>query len=136
MEKRYAPYSKWFGTGFKRLRMASLLQPHLEGALDARAYAEREAHLCDAYELCARQFNALQLIAPVPDTVGYFFDRPFKVIHGGDIAESLYASIDDKEIRRVPGLIGSVNQFSNFDRPIRRSVAVSKQLRAVLAGSA
>lgn len=134
LEKRYAPYSKWFGTGFKRLELASQLQPHLDGALDSPGYAAREAHLCAAYEICARQFNTLNLVPPVAENVVFFFGRPFKVIRGGDIADRLYTSIDDPEIRRVPGLIGSVNQFSD-STDLLESVQISKQLRAIFGGN-
>jgi len=130
LEKRYAPYSKWFGTGFKRLALAPALQPHLDGVLDAAGYSEREAHLCAAYEICARAFNTLGLIPPVPEQVSYFFGRPFKVIWGGRIADQLFASIPDPEIHSLPGLIGSVNQFSD-STDLLESVACSLRLRAL-----
>lgn len=133
LEKRYAPYSKWFGSAFKRLESAAELQPHLDGALDAADFSARENALCAAYEICARRFNALKLIPPVRATVGYFFGRPFKVIHGGSFADALFASIDDAEIRGLPGLIGSVNQFSD-STDLLESISVSKQLRAVFGG--
>lgn len=113
LERRYAPYSKWFGTGFKRLALAAELQPHLDAALAAPGFRAREAALSPAYETCARRFNALGLIPPVPEQVSWFHGRPFKVIHGGDIAEAIFKAIDDPEIRRIPAPIGSVNQFSN-----------------------
>jgi hypothetical protein len=133
LENRYAPYSKWFGTGFKRLELAAELQPHLDGALDAAGYAERETHLCAAYEICARRFNALNLIPAVPEQVVFFFDRPFKIIRGGDIADKLYDSIRDPEIRRLPARIGSINQFSD-STDLLESIEISKRMRQVFRG--
>ena len=130
LEKRYAPYSKWFGTGFSRLALAPGLQPSLDGALDAADYPTREAHLCAAYETCARAFNALGLIPPVPETVEYFFSRPFKVIRGGNIADALFASIEDPSVRSLPGLIGSINQFSD-STDLLESVPLNKAVRGL-----
>ena len=112
LERHYTPYSKWFGTGFRRLEMAPALQPHLDSALAAGNYPDREQALCAAYEICARHFNALGLIPPVPEQVSLFFERPFQVIHGGEIAGKLLGAIEDPMIQRIPASIGSVNQFS------------------------
>ncbi len=113
MERKYAPYSKWFGTGFSRLEIAPLIQPNLIGALEATDYHTREQYLCRAYEICAWKFNSLDLIAPVPGRVTFFHGRPFKVIHGGEIGEKILAAISDEHIRRLPGFVGSVNQLSD-----------------------
>jgi hypothetical protein len=112
MEQRYAPYSKWFGTGFKGLEMAALIEPNLVGALEANNYRTREQYLCRAYEICVWKFNSLDLIPQVPAQATYFYNRPFKVIHGGEIAIKLMNAIQDKGIRALPGFIGSVNQLS------------------------
>ena len=113
LERRYTPYSKWFGSAFSRLELGPVLQPHLEAALSASRYPQREQGLCAAYELCAQRFNTLGLIAPVPERVSLFFTRPFNVIHGGEIARNLLAAIEDPHICQIPALIGSVNQFSH-----------------------
>jgi hypothetical protein len=113
LERRYTPYSKWFGTAFKRLELAAQLQPHLDAALAAPDYASREQALSCAYEMCAQQFNALGLIPAVPEQVSLFYDRPFHVIHGGEIATRLFRAIEDPAIQHIPALIGSVNQFSS-----------------------
>ena len=54
MERRYAPYTKWFGTAFSRLDAAPVLIPSLQGVLRAGTWQERERHLCAAYEAVAR----------------------------------------------------------------------------------
>ncbi len=40
-ERRYAPYPKWLGTGFARLRAGPLLSPILQAALLAPSWQER-----------------------------------------------------------------------------------------------
>ncbi len=112
MERRYAPYSKWLGTAFKRLEIASLVLPNLTGALEASDYHAREQNLCRAYEVCAWKFNSLDLMDAVNARVKFFFDRPFKVIYGGEIAEQILAAIPGESLRALPGFVGSVNQFS------------------------
>src|SRR5690348_5836477 len=54
LERRYAPYSKWFGTAFGRLACAGQLGPQLTASLAASSWQEREARLVDAYEAVAR----------------------------------------------------------------------------------
>ena len=45
LERRYAPYSKWLGSGFARLDAAATLRQPLLDVLAARDYAAREAAL-------------------------------------------------------------------------------------------
>jgi hypothetical protein len=130
LERRYSPYSKWFGSGFKRLGIAAPLQPHLDAALAAPDYPSREQALCAAYEICAQRFNALSLIPAVPEQVSLYFDRPFRVIHGGEIAARLLAAIEDPVIQHIPSLIGSVNQFSSCT-DLLESVALCQRAKAL-----
>jgi hypothetical protein len=113
LEKTYAPYSKWLGTRFGHLRLAPALLPHLHGALAAGDYPACEEHLCAAYGVCAERLNELAIIPPVSSQVSYFFSRPFRVIHGGEIAEKIMQTIPDLGIARLPSLVGSVNQVSS-----------------------
>ncbi len=112
IERRYAPYSKWFGSAFQRLNMAPRLQPYLEGALRANNFPERESHLCQAYSICAEEFNRLDLIPPVDTTPSFFHNRPYRVIHGDRIAHQIRAAIPDERIRNLPNFLGSINQIS------------------------
>ena len=112
LEKTYAPYSKWLGTRFRSLSLAPALLPHLHGALAAADFPAREEHLSAAYVLCAQRFNQLGILPPVPEEVSYFFNRPFKVIHAGEIAEQIMQTIPDIGLPALPSLVGSVNQIS------------------------
>lgn len=115
MEKRYAPYPKWFGSAFQRLAGAAALAPALRAAQRAGTWQEREAALCMAYALLAKQHNALGLTTPLPEEPGSFHGRPFRVIQGGDFAAALKAQIHDPEVQRIAGkgLIGNLDQFSD-----------------------
>lgn len=111
MHRRYAPYSKWFGTAFARWNIAPDLLPVLTQALAAATWQERQHWLCEAYEQLAAQHNRLNLTPPIEPKCSGFHSRPFQVIHAGEIAEMLQAVIQDPLLKNIR-LYGSVNQFS------------------------
>lgn len=115
IERQYAPYPKWFGTAFGRLSCAPALAPLLWQAQRAATWHEREAALAAAYEQLAAMHNALGVSAPVPAAAAPFFNRPFRVIWGGQVAETIRAAITDPEVRRIAArrLIGGVDQWSD-----------------------
>jgi hypothetical protein len=80
-ERRYAPYSKWFGTAFSRLDAASELGDPLRRALAAHDYPHREAALVAAYEALARRHNALGITAEVDPSARPYYGRPYRVLH-------------------------------------------------------
>jgi len=100
MERRYAPYPKWFGTAFSRLGCAAELTPVFRAALAAERWPEREAALNTAYTRLAEQHEALQVTPPVPVAPVRMWDRPFTVTWG-DFPGALQAQVCDPEVRRV-----------------------------------
>lgn len=115
MEGEYAPYPKWFGVAFRRLRSAARIGPALGRAQRAAIWRDREAALCEAYEALAAMHNALAVTEPLPPTVSRFFDRPFQVIGGEAWARALIERITDPDVRRIAqrGLIGGIDQISD-----------------------
>ncbi len=111
MEKRYAPYSKWFGTAFSRLACAGQFQPLFEDVWQAATWQARQAALGRVYELAAGMHNKLGITPPLPAQVSPFHDRPFMVIHGEVFAEAIQQSIHSQAVRSLPAFVGSVNQF-------------------------
>ena len=63
IERRYAPYAKWFGTAFSELQIADRLSGPPEQAPYARTWPQREKSLGSAYEIVAGAFSNLE-IAP------------------------------------------------------------------------
>jgi hypothetical protein len=134
MEKRYAPYPKWFGTAFSRLACAKALSPSLCRAQFAETWAEREQGLTEACQRVAAMHNALGVTDPLPATVRDFFGRPFKVIALHGFAEALRGRIADPKVRRIANraLVGGVDMISdNTDilsdprwRPVLRKLFV------------
>jgi hypothetical protein len=111
MERRYAPYSKWFGSAFARLSCAAALQPHLDATLAAGSWREREAHLCRAYECVAAMHNDLGITESVSPQVSRYYGRPFLVINGGRFVDAITARITDEHVRRLPAGVGAIDQF-------------------------
>lgn len=116
IERRYAPYSKWFGTAFARLDCSPRLLPHLQGVLAARDWRERERHLCPAYELVAAMQNALRLAPEVDPRVRPYHSRPFQVLHAERFCDALAGTIADSTVRAVMNrvwLVGGIDQISD-----------------------
>ena len=114
MERRYAPYAKWFGTGFSRLKCASELRPILEAAMNARTWQDRERHLCDAYEAMARMHNSLGIGARQSTACMKFYQRPYRVLGAGRFAKAVSDAIVDKQVKRIfaaASMIGAIDQF-------------------------
>lgn len=110
MEKEYAPYIKWFGTGFSKLKSAKKLNPILEKAIDAHSWKQREKYLSRAYEFVAKEHNKLKITRPLSTKVTHFFGRPFLVIHAGRFADEIGGMIKSKKLRSLPR-IGGASQF-------------------------
>lgn len=116
MERVYAPYPKWFGTAFRNLQCATKITRHLEAALRAPSWQERESHLVPAYEIIAAMHNDLGITEALPATSENFFGRPFKVIElSGGFSKVIASRIEDADVKRIAenGLIGSLDQFSD-----------------------
>jgi hypothetical protein len=116
MERRYAPYAKWFGKAFYKLKCANELEPILRSVLLAESWPQRERSLAAAYEYVAAMHNKLGITEPLPTSVSRFYGRPFLVIHlGGRFADAIRASITDPAVKKIAGgkLIGSIDQFSD-----------------------
>jgi hypothetical protein len=115
LEKKYAPYPKWFGSAFQRLVCAEELGPHLWRAQQAPTWQERENALGQVYAVLTRMQNALCLTPRLPESSSHFYERPFQVIHGERFAQALLTQIVDPTVQRLAKrrLIGSIDQFSD-----------------------
>lgn len=116
MNKRYAPYSKWFGTAFSRLPETEGLSLLFQKVLRAETWTERQEALAQAYEVTAAKHNSLKITPPLAEKRSYFFDRPFLVIGGREFSQAIQAQITDPVVKNWTGddrLIGGIDQFSD-----------------------
>lgn len=112
LERRYAPYAKWFGTAFAQLRIAPKIQTVLTKILHAKHWKDREALLSEAYGILAKMHNDLQITKPMSTSVKGYFGRPYLVLFALDFAEALQQEITEKEIKSLD-LIGSIDQLTS-----------------------
>ena len=131
MEKHYAPYSKWFGAVFQRLKCARKMGPLLAGALNGQDWKEREQYLSQAYLLLIHMHNALDITAPMPEETSLFHERPFQVSHAEQFSEAIRNAIQDKTVRAFPPYLGSVNQFMVESSDALQSVTVTRKIRTI-----
>lgn len=115
MEKRYAPYPKWFGTAFKQLEASSELLPIMQRVLSAGGWQERQIPLAEAYECVAKRHNRLGITAPMPECASQFHERPFLVISSGIFSKAIACQITDSTLLELSNrpLIGSIDHFSD-----------------------
>jgi hypothetical protein len=115
IERRYAPYPKWFGTAFAELSCADTLIPILRDVQTGATYRDREASLVKAYTVLNTMFNALDIIPPIHPPVMDFHGRGFQVTNSWRYTELLRARITDLNMQAIANYteIGSIDQFSD-----------------------
>ncbi|MBU6451081.1 MAG: DUF4037 domain-containing protein [Cyanobacteria bacterium REEB67] len=102
MEKRYAPYPKWFGTAFQKLHCAPLISKNLESSLAAISWEVRQQCLKPAYETIARMHNKLHITDPLNETTRSFHERQFIVMSMGAFSEAILQKIEDPQAEPLP----------------------------------
>lgn len=125
MERKYAPYSKWFGTAFSKLDCGKELTPIFRQVLTTENWREREANLSKAYEIVARMHNDLKVTAALPDKVTKH-GRPYLVIHGERFLLAILETIKESEIGKTGFTGGSVNQFAEMDNELETAETCQK----------
>ncbi|MDM7854400.1 DUF4037 domain-containing protein [Cellulomonas alba] len=108
LSRRWAPYSKWRGTAFRALPVASRIDDHLRRALGATSWVERGDGLRSALEELAR----LQADAGLPsceEPIVPFWDRPYLSVEP-TLVPAIHASITDPAAQGLPRGLGSIEQ--------------------------
>lgn len=115
IEKKYAPYSKWFGLAFTKLNCSAELTPILNKIFQSENWQARDRWLSRAYEIVIRKFNELNIISKIPQQATQFYDRPFHVIWGERIAKQIVQEITDPLVKRIASqpLIGNIDLLSD-----------------------
>jgi hypothetical protein len=116
LERRYAPYSKWWGTAFGRLACAPHVGPQLGAVLAATTWKEREERLAHVYETVASAQNALAVAKPQDPGSRLYFGRPYQVIMADRFVDALIAAIQDPDVLRIRekfGLAGALDQWAD-----------------------
>jgi hypothetical protein len=112
IERRYAPYPKWFGSAFARLPSAAALTPILSRVLAAPDWQTREAALAETYLAVAMLHRTGGLPGAFEPRLQPFHDRPFTVINADEIVAAVRAEIADPVLRARP-VIGGLDQVTD-----------------------
>ncbi len=110
LEKKYIPYEKWFGFGFKELNIALKLEPLLIKCIEEKNWRKREEILCESYLLLLDLQNSLILTPKLELSPKPFFSRDILIIDVKKIVEELGKTIKHP-LSRFTYPIGSVDQF-------------------------
>ena len=111
MERRYAPYIKWFGTAFSKLKSAKTLTPLFCEAMDADTWQERQDYLTKVYEFIAKMHNDLGITDSLSTEVSQFYNRPFVIIRADKFADAIYEKIENEEVKQLPQYLGGIDQY-------------------------
>lgn len=129
LERRYAPYSKWLGSGFAMLSIAETLSPHLTRTLLSSEWMERGEALASAYLGLAHRQNAVG-IAQFEPMIGPYHDRPFTTINADDAVQAVHSAISDAWIKQMP-VVGSLDQVSDLT-PLLDDAKLSQRIMGQL----
>lgn len=133
LERTYAPYPKWFGSGFARLPIAARLTPLLDAALAAPHWQPRGEALAKAY-LALANHQVASGIAPFSPVIGPYYERPFVTINADDAVAAARAAITDPALIALE-TIGALDQLTDLT-PVLESPDLSRRLmRTALGGS-
>ena len=107
--RQYAPYSKWFGTLFRRLDIDPQIGIAIDAALTADAPASREDAIVEAQVRVARLHNESGITPPVDFAVERYYGRAIKVIFADRFADAASALLAGTPLEAIP-LLGSLSQ--------------------------
>lgn len=110
-ERKYAPYSKWFGTAFSQLDCAQKLNPIFKKIIQAKDWKKRQLFLAKAYKLIAQMHDALGITSPLKKTFTKNDGRNYLVIADESFVQELFDNLNEKDVKNIKHSLGSINQF-------------------------
>jgi len=113
MEKQYAPYMKWFGTAFSRLKCAQELDPLMKKVFLSENWEDREKILSEVYLILAEMHNDLSITETIEPKISNFYDRPYQVPHSERFYQALIEKVQSPLLKSIKRPIGSLNQFTD-----------------------
>jgi hypothetical protein len=115
IEKKYAPFPKWFSMAFAKLKCSQEFSPIFDNVFQSENWQARDRWLSRAYEIVISKFNELSIISKIPEQASQFYDRPFRVIWGERLSRQIVQEITDPLVKRISSrsLIGNIDLFSD-----------------------
>ena len=112
-EKKFAAYSKWFGTQFNQLSCVSRVKPLLEKAISTGDQLERENAVAMAQAELIKIHNESGITAPVPPEVHSYYTRDIKVANSDIVFQALRSLVDGTSLAQLPP-VGSLSSVGNL----------------------
>jgi hypothetical protein len=133
LEKRWAPYPKWFGLSFARLPSAGAALALMGDSLSMSDSAGRRGQIVAALESMGELQRALGL-PTAAIVVEPFWDRPYPGVADA-MVHTLLAAVTDTELRgRGASVIGSVDQWCDNVDVLTSPVDRVRIARAAMTG--
>jgi len=101
IEKKYIPYSKWFGTAFRELKIFNNANEIVVNVLNENEPKKIEANLCLLYEFAVAENNKSNELPHIKNRTRDYFNRPYRVIFAENIVEELVESIVDCKVKKI-----------------------------------
>jgi hypothetical protein len=117
LERRYAPYDKWFGTAFNSwLKCSEKLTPLLLSVFKERDWFRRQQFLAEIYQELGKMTNALKISKPAPTKIIDYFGRGYPAIDAWEFEARMYESIENEQLKAMKFQMGNIDQFINHAR--------------------
>ncbi|WP_102400260.1 DUF4037 domain-containing protein [Haloimpatiens massiliensis] len=111
-EKKYFPYSKWFGTAFKKLEMSKIVSPLIEKVIISTERKERETALNELYTQLIHKHNSLGLTDYVEPKIINYYVRGYMGFDSELILKELSKKINWSKVKDID-LLSKVELFDD-----------------------
>ncbi len=117
LEKKYAPYEKWFGTAFNSwLTCAPKMRPLLLRVFREKDWLQRQHLLAEIHQELGHMTNKLKIAKPGSTKVIDYFDRGYPCVDAWQYEKNLLDAIENEQLRNMKFQMGSIDQFINHAR--------------------
>jgi len=111
-ERKYFPYSKWFGVAFKKLEISKIISPLIEKVIASEERKEREKALCHLYIELIHKHNSLGLTSYVEPKIINYYSRGYLGFDSELILNELSKNINWSKIKDID-LLSKVELFDD-----------------------
>ncbi|MBD3189673.1 MAG: DUF4037 domain-containing protein [Candidatus Heimdallarchaeota archaeon] len=112
VEKKYAPYNKWFSKAFRTLKSSKQLVPLIKKILSTNDWSQKEKQLIQAYSYVAKMHNEQEITETIEVKITTYYDRPYLTINFHDFVEKINEKIPNNSLLKELK-IGSINQITD-----------------------
>lgn len=116
IERKYIPYTKWFGSAFIKLKNGKRMYTHLLQILHEKDWYKRQQLLAKAFQMLGRMHNKLGITKPLTTKMIDFFGRDYPIIDVWEYVEEIEKAIAHPKLKKMRYPLGAVDQFIDHAR--------------------